>query len=150
MKRISALLLIGGAAISVAAQGRPPLEVVPLFTNVGFGPAFMLTCVNDTGAPVHMRGFDQLSVRLDGKPIEQTGFMETGGDPVVQPGGRFKMMFTLHQEPPTFWMSADFGAIRRSGRMAPMPPGPHSVEFNCLGQASGTIPFVWEHATAAK
>jgi hypothetical protein len=151
-RAIAGLLLSVGAALSLSAQDRAPLEVAPLFTNVGFGPAFMLTCVNDATAPLHVHGVGQdISLRVDGKLIQRTGGGYSGGDPIVQPGGSFHVMFLLRQPGPAFWtMSAEFGALLRTGQTAPLEPGAHAVEFQCLARTSRPIQMYWENAPVPK
>ena len=149
MNTLIALFLFMATAGSLPGQTRPMLEVVPLFTNLGFGPAFMLTCVNDGKQPVHL--FDlNISVRLDGTVVQPQGSAGSGGNPAVAQGDIVRVMFMLHQAPFRFTKSPDFGALLRSGLPASMKPGLHSVEFQCLGRSSGPISLYWENIQPAK
>jgi len=152
MKMIAGGLLVVAVAISTAAQDRARLEVAPLFTNVGFGPAFMLTCVNDATAPIHVNEIDQrISIRVDGTLVQRRGGGGSGGDPIVQPGGSFHVMFLLRQPGPAYWtMSPQFGALLRTGEMASLAPGAHSIEFQCLERTSPQIQIYWENAAVPK
>ena len=88
MRTIASLLLFVVVATSSEAQEREYLRVVPLFTNVGRGPAFMLTCENMSGEPVHaMDAYEAIAVWVDGQIVERRGAVTgSGPDRVMNPG----------------------------------------------------------------
>jgi hypothetical protein len=147
--RTLAICLVVLTTTSRAQDDAKP-RLMPLFSNVERGPAFMLECRNTFAVPIPATELLlHLTYRVDGVDRHETGgrlgsFL--GGEPILEPGQTWKIMLGFRQG--TYGtMSADFGAVLRSPRMLPLTAGRHTVAVRCADSWSDDVEFYWESAT---
>ena len=148
--RFLAACLLPIATVHAQPEDKPHL--VPLFSNVERGPAFMLECPNMSSVAV-LAGdlLGGLGYRVDGvEPTTIGGFAGSflGGEPRLQPMESWRIMVALRQESHGT-SSSDFGARFQLLWTFPLTPGHHTLAIRCLGNWSDEVEFYWESASVS-
>ena len=110
MTLLAVISLLPLAPVHARPEDKPRL--VPLFSNVERGPAFMLECENTSSIAVRAGDLlGRLGYRVDGvEPTNIGGFAGSflGGEPRLQPMQTWRIVVTLRQDNHAT-MSPDFG-----------------------------------------
>ena len=137
---------------TVHAQPEDKPRLVPLFSYVERGPAFMLECENTSSIAVRAGDLlGRLGYRVDGvEPKTIGGFAGSflGGEPRLQPMESWRIMVALRQESHGT-SSSDFGARFQLLWTFPLTPGRHTLAIRCLGNWSDELEFYWESASVS-
>jgi hypothetical protein len=143
--KVLAACLLPLTTLNVNAQPEDKPRLVPLFSTVRHGPAFMLECRNESPAAVGILELIQgLIFRVDGVELRETGGIARplmGGEPFLEPMQTWRnIKVGLGQDNPRL-----LGAVLGSP-WVPLAPGHHTLAIRCLGNWSDEVEFYWESA----
>ena len=141
------LLIVLVSLLPLPAGGSATTKpiVVPLFSTVADGPAFLVDCLNDTGAPLSALARTWASaLRLDGRVLDSQGVLGGGITSTVQAGGTWRGIVVLRPEDTGYLPAPKFGARLRITRVLPMEEGRHTFAVQCGNSWSNDVEFYWE------
>ena len=138
-----ALLLFATLAQS-KSDDKP--TVSPYFGFVDGGPAFFISCRNNTTTPLNSGLSSWRSgIRVDGGVVpEPRGEIGPGLTTEVGPGGSWYGILSLPQETRGYFPPVKFGALVRWGRLFPLKNGRHTIAVQCGSVWSDDLEFYWD------
>lgn len=131
-------------ALLAPTQSRP--LVVPFMEKTGDGPAFVVECVNDSGAELSSRDGGWLeALRLNGEVLKdpEGGTAGSGGSTPIPAGQTWRGMVVLLQTGTGNTPAHRVGEVVRLARLEPLPGGKHTFAVRCRGHWSADVPFYW-------
>jgi hypothetical protein len=134
------------------AQNEEKPHLVPLFSNVEIGPAFVLECTNTSSVAVRAGDLlGQLGYRVDGvEPKTIGGFAGVfHSEPFLQPTQTWRWMVALQQDNHGTTTSG-FAARFQLLWTFPLTSGHHALSIRCLGNWSDEVEFYWDSTTVKR
>lgn len=117
------------------------------FGLIDQGPAFFISCRNDTTAPLNS-GLSRWrsGVRVDGGAVPEPpgGELGPGLTTEVGPGESRDGILGLAQRTVTYYPPVKFGARVRWWRLFPLTDGRHTIAVQCGSVWSDDLEFYWD------
>lgn len=143
-------LLLAVVSTVASAQALPPVqsrpELVPYLGSTGDGPAFIVECLNDSGAEVSSRdGRWTESFRLNSEVLKPPtgGTIGSGGSTPIPSGALWKGKIVLRQHSIGSSFVSGAGEVVSQYRILPLSNGRHTFAVQCSGKWSDDVPFYW-------
>ena len=140
------VILAAAAVCAAAAQPGPKPTIQPFFSTIADGPAFYVSCRNETSSALSSGDIRWTSsLRLDGEPIsESSGRIGPGLSVMVQPGETWYGIVVLRQSNTGYFPAVKFGALIRRSPVVPLSDGRHKLAVLCGETWSDEHEFYWE------
>lgn len=134
------------AVSSSPAQPAPQPTIRPFFSTVVNGPAFYVSCRNETFAALSSSDTRWLSsLRLDGTILrDEGGRIGAGLSVTVPPGESWFGIVALPQSNTGYFPAGKFRAMSRQSRVVPLSEGRHTLAVRCGDAWSEDLEFYWE------
>ena len=143
-----AMLSFGLALTAVSSSPAQPAQptIRPFFSTVLNGPAFYVSCENDTLTALSSADARWISsLRLDGNILrDEEGRIGGGLSVTVPPGESWFGIVTLLQSNTGYFPAVKFRAMSRQSRVVPLSAGRHTLAVRCGHVWSEDLEFYWE------